>query len=114
MELRIIPRLDDVTLWSSAFCSLNSLVLVRFSFVELFDAGLISVCEGLIAHPAIKYLWVYSCKQTSESCEALTNLIHTVSYLKKLEVNKLSEPDTEPIKILKQTAEEYFIKTDIS
>ena len=69
-----------------------------------------SVCEGLIAHPTIKFLYVYSCKQTSGSCEALTNLIHTVSYLEKLIVDKLSEPGTEPIKILEQTAEEYSIR----
>ena len=111
IELRIVPQLDDVTLWSSTLCNLNSLVLLGFSFVKLFDTGLISVCEGLIAHPTIKCLYVYDCEQTSESCEALTNLIHTVSYLERLIVNNLSEPDTEPIKILKQTAWEYSIKT---
>ena len=112
IELWFIPQLDDVTLWSSTLCNLNSLVLLEFTFVELFDAGLISVCEGLIAHPTIKYLRAYKCKQTSESCEALTNLIHTVSYLEKLMVYNLSEPDTEPIKILKQTAKEYSIETN--
>ena len=112
IELRLIPQLDDVTLWSSTLCNLISLVILRFYYVELFDTGLISVCEGLIAHPTIKYLWVFYCEQTSESCEALTNLIHTVSYLETLRVTNLSEPDTEPIKILKQTAEEYSIKTE--
>ena len=112
IQLTRIPRLDDVTLWSSTLCNLNSLVLLRFSYVELFDTGLISVCEGLIAHPTIKYLYVSNCKQTSESCEALTNLIHTVSYLGTLVVNNLSRPDTEPIKILEQTAVEYSIWTD--
>ena len=114
IQLWFIPQLDDVTLWSSTLCNLNSLVLLEFSFVELFDTGLISVCEGLIAHPTIKYLYVYDCEQTSESCEALTNLIHTVSYLEKLTVNNLSEPDTEPIKILKQTAEEYSILIELT
>ena len=112
IELRHISQLDDVTLWSSALCNLNSLVTLEFYCVELLDAGLISVCEGLIAHSTIKYLCVFNCNQTSESCEALTNLIPTVSYLEKLRVNNLSKPDTEPIKILKQTAEEYSIKTD--
>ena len=112
IELSDILRLDDVTLWSSTLCNLNSLVLLQFIGVELFDTGLISVCEGLIAHPTIKYLWVSYCKQTSESCEVLTNLIHTVSYLERLIVDKLSRQDTEPIKILNQTAEEYSIKTD--
>ena len=110
IELRCIPQLDDVTLWSSTLCNLNSLVVLKFSYVELFDTGLISVCEGLIAHPTINHLYVRNCKQTSESCEALTNLIHTVPYLKVLIVYNLSRPDTEPIKILKQTAEEYSIK----
>ena len=118
IELSFIPQLDDVTLWSSTLCNLNSLVVLRFYFVELFDTGLISVCEGLIAHPTIKYLYVRYCKQTSESCEALTNLIHTVSYLETLEVDKLSRPDTEPIKIsnkllrsilLRQTLDELII-----
>ena len=112
IKLSFIPRLDDVTLWSSTLCKLNSLVVLEFFRVELFDTGLISVCEGLIAHPTIKYLFVSHCEQTSDSCEALTNLIHTVSYLEKLEVNNLSKPDTEPIKILKQTAEEYSIETN--
>ena len=111
IELMHIPPLDDVTLWSSTLCNLNSLIQLTFLIVELFDTGLISVCEGLIAHPTIKYLDVYNCEQTSESCEALTNLIHTVSYLKRLTVNNLSKPNTEPIKILKQTAKEYTIKT---
>ena len=110
--LMSIPQLDDVTLWSSTLCNLNSLVFLAFIRVELFDPGLISMCEGLIAHPTIKHLEVYNCKQTSESCEALTNLIHTVSYLETLRVNNLSEPDTEPIKILKLTAWEYSIKTN--
>ena len=111
IELEDIPQLDDVTLWSSTLCNLNSLVLLTFYYVELFDTGLISVCEGLIAHPTIKCLFVFECKQTSESCEALTNLIHTVSCLETLRVTNLSEPDTEPIEILKQTAEEYSIWT---
>ena len=114
IELSYTPQLDDVTLWSSTLCNLNSLVLLIFSFVELSDTGLISVCEGLIAHPTIKYLRVTSCEQASESCEALTNLIHTVSYLETLRVDNLSEPDPEPIKILKQTAEKYSIWTIIS
>ena len=112
IELKGIPQLDDVTLWSSTLCNLNSLVILIFIVVDLFDKGLISVCEGLIGHPTIKCLYVRTCEQTSESCEALTNLIHTVSYLERLTVDKLSEPDTEPIKILKQTAEEYSIKTN--
>ena len=111
IEQSIIPRLDDVTLWSSTLCNLNSLVILQFYSVDLFDTGLISVCEGLIAHPTIKDLDVSYCKQTSESCEALTNLIHTVSYLETLVVDNLSEPDTEPIQILEQTAQEYSIKT---
>ena len=114
LELRLISQLDDVTLWSSTLCNLNSLVVLEFFYVHLFDAGLISVCEGLIAHPTIKDLIVYCCKQTSESCEALTNLIHTVSYLENLRVTNLSEPDIEPIKILEQTAEEYSIKTNFN
>ena len=114
IELKYIRQLDDVTLWSSTLCNLNSLVQLKFLFVELYDKGLISVCEGLIAHPTIKYLEVFDCEQTSESCEALTNLIHTVSYLERLKVDNLSEPDTETIKLLKQTAEEFSIEADFT
>ena len=115
IELWSISQLDDVTLWSSTLCNLNSLVVLEFYSVKLFDTGMISVCEGLIAHPAIKHLLVYNCEQTSESCEALTNLIHTVSYLETLTVvDNVFEPDTEPFKILRQTAEEYSIKTNFS
>ena len=72
------------------------------------------MCERLIAHPTTKYLFVLRCEQTSESCEALTNLIHTSSYLEKLRVTDLSKKDTEPIEILEQTAKEYSIKTYFS
>ena len=114
IELILIPQLDDVTLWSSTLCRLKSLVQLSIIGVDLFDEGLISVCEGLVAHPTIKCLYVLDCEQTSKSCNALVNLIHTVSYLETLRVDNLSEPDTEPIKILKQTAEEYSIKTDFN
>ena len=112
LELSNIQLIDDVTQWTTTLPELNSLVQLKFIVVKLFDTGLISVCEGLIAHPTIRYLYVCHCEQTSESCEALTNLIHTVSYLERLIINKLSEPDPEPIKILEQTAEEYSIVTD--
>ena len=61
------------------------------------------MCQGLIAHPAIRCLRVDGCGQTSLSCEALINLIYTVSQLEVLGVNQLNEPDPEPYKLLRQT-----------
>ena len=101
---------DDVTLWSSTISKLKSLVELGFFIVSLLDRGLISVCEGLINHPAIRKLDVLSCNLSSLSCIPLIHLIPTVYQLETLNVSGLSKPEKEPIKLLRTTADEYCTK----
>ena len=105
---------NDVTHWSRAVNKMKSLVELELSFVSLYDTGLLSLCEGLIYHPAIRSLKLQYCKLTSLSCDPLTNLIPTVSQMETLAVNELSYPDGAPILLLKQTADEFSIAHDLS
>ena len=101
---------DDVTHWCSAVNKLKLLVELVFLTVTLCDTGLISLCQGLVYHPAIKSIRLYDCENTSLSCEALTHLIPTLSHLERLEVNKLSKPEGDPILLLRETADEHSIE----
>ena len=101
---------NDVTHWSRAVNKMKSLVQLEFFNVSLYDAGLLSLCEGLVYHPAIRCLKLEYCKLTSLSCDPLTNLIPTISQMEKLTVNELSEPDGAPFLQLKQTADEFSIE----
>ena len=103
---------NDVTHWSRAVNRMKSLIELEFSYVSLYDTGLLSLCEGLIYHPAIKSLHVEYCNLTSLSCDPLTHLIPTVSQMETLKVWGLSEPDGAPILLLKQTADEFSIEHD--
>ena len=47
---------NDVTHWSRAVNKMKSLVELEFWEVSLYDTGLLSLCEGLIYHPAIRSL----------------------------------------------------------
>ena len=104
---------DDVTLWCSTLHSLTSLLYLRISDVFLSDSGMLSLCRGLLFHPTIRYLWVYDCKLSSDSCQPLRNLIPTLTQLKYLKVDGLSGPETEPIKLLKLTADQYAIEHEL-
>ena len=104
---------DDVTLWCSTLHSLTSLLYLYFTRVSLSDSGMLSLCRGLLFHPNIIYLCVYDCKLSSDSCQPLRNLIPTLTQLKDLRVTGLSEPETEPIKLLKLTADQYAIEHDL-
>ena len=101
---------NDVTHWSRAVNKMKSLVELEFWHVSLYDTGLLSLCEGLIYHPAIRSIQLYSCNLTSLSCDPLTHLIPTVSQMETLTVWGLSEPDGAPILLLKQTADEFSIE----
>ena len=100
---------NDVTHWSRSVNKMKSLVELEFWHVSLYDTGLLSLCEGLIYHPAIRSLELYDCNLTSLSCDPLTNLIPTVSQMETLTVNDLSEPDGAPILLLMQTADEFSV-----
>ena len=101
---------NDVTHWSRAVNKMKSLVELEFWDVSLYDTGLLSLCEGLIYHPAIRSLLLYTCNLTSLSCDPLTHLIPTLSQMETLRVMGLSEPDGAPILLLKQTADEFSIE----
>ena len=102
--------INDVTHWSRAVNKMKSLVELGFQDVSLYDTGLLSICEGMIYHPAIRCLKLYYCNLTSLSCEPLTHLIPTVSQLETLTVEGLTRPDGTPVLLLKQTADEFSIK----
>ena len=101
---------NDVTHWSRAVNKMESLVQLEICSVSLYDTGVLSLCEGLIYHPAIRSLELGDCKLTSLSCDPLTHLIPTVSQMETLRVRGLSEPDGAPILLLKQTADEFSIE----
>ena len=101
---------NDVTHWSRAVNKMKSLVELEFYHVSLYDTGLLSLCEGLIYHPAIRSLELSACNLTSQSCEPLTHLIPTVSQMETLTVGGLFKPDGAPILLLKQTADEFSIE----
>ena len=100
---------SDTSQWTETLRCLQSLVYLYFNKVTLSDAGLLAVCQGLAKHRYIKSLEVVECGQTSESCEALMNLIPTTRQLEELDVDNLSQPDPVPITALKLVVEEYSI-----
>ena len=104
---------DDVTLWCSTLHSLTSLLYLDFYNVFLSDSGMLSLCRGLLFHPTIKYLRARNCELSSNSCLPLRNLIPTLTQLKYLRLNELSKPESEPIKLLKLTADQYAIEYDL-
>ena len=102
---------DDTFQWAHTLPCLTSLLYLRFYKVSLYNAGLLDVCQGLAKHRSIKELTIARCSQTSQSCEALTNLIPATRQLERLIVDNLSEPDPIPIEALRLVAEEYLIET---
>ena len=105
---------NDVTNWSRAVNKMKSLVELEFRLVSLHDTGLLSLCEGLIYHPAIRCLNLEDCDLTSLSCDPLTHLIPTVSQMETLSVEGLTKPDGAPILLLKQTADEFSIEHNLA
>ena len=101
---------DDVTHWSRAVNKMKSLFDLEFYEVSFYDTGLLSLCKGLIYHPSIRSLELISCELTSLSCDPLTHLIPTISQLETLTIDELSEPDGDPILLLKKTADEFGIE----
>ena len=98
----------DISQWTNTLRCLQSLIYLEFYKVTLSDAGMLAVCLGLAKHTSIRYLRVYECGQSSQSCEALTNLIPTLRQLETLRIRPL--PDPVPIKALRLAAKEYSIE----
>ena len=117
VELRLwnttLPT-NDVTHWSRAVYEIKTLNELEFWHVSLYDTGVLSLCEGLIYHPALGSLLLYDCNLTSLSCDPLTHLIPTVSQMETLTVDGLSKPDGDAILLLKETADEFSIEYDLA
>ena len=103
---------DDISYWDTAIPYLQSLVELALLAIPLRDTGLMSLCKSLNRHPTIRNLRIRKCELTSDSCEPIMMLIHTLPYLRllKLYVPELSLPDANPLQLLQQTAELFSVK----
>ena len=110
LKLRHILLQSSNANWYGTINKLKLLTELHFSYVFLYNEGFLSLCEGLVYHPAIKSITLENCTLSSKSCEPLMNLIPTTPCLEYLYFNKLSSPDREPILLLSQTADEYSIE----
>ena len=106
---------DDVTLFGAAVSRLRSLVYLDLYEVPLDDIVLLHLCIGLMYHPTIRCLGIWSCDLNSNCCKALTHLIPTLLQLTTLDMrfNNLSTPDPEPVLLLTRTTKLYSVTLDI-
>ena len=107
---------DDISCWDTAIPYLQSLVELGLIIIPLQDTGLMELCKSLYKHPAIRSLQIHYCELTSDSCEPIMMLIHTLPYLRLLKLCKpeLSLPDASPLQLLQQTAELFSVKVALS
>ena len=107
---------DDISCWDTAIPYLQSLVKLSLAIIPLQDTGLMELCKSLYKHPAIRSLQIEECELTSDSCEPIMMLIHTLPYLRLLKLCKpeLSLPDASPLQLLQQTTELFSVKVDLS
>ena len=105
---------DDIIYWDTAIPYLQSLVELCLAVIPLQDTGLMTLCKSLNRHPAIRSLRIDECELTSNSCEPIEMLIHTLPYLRLLKLYKpeLSLPDANPLQLLQQTAELFSVKVE--
>ena len=105
---------DDISYWNTAILDLQSLVELCLVAIPLLDTGLMTLFKSLNRHPAIRSFMVCRCKSTSNSCEPIEMLIHTLPYLRLLRLHKpeLSLPDANPLQLLQQTAELFSVKVE--
>ena len=105
---------DDISYWDTAILYLQSLVQLCLIAIPLQDTGLMTLCKSLNRHPAIRSLRIDDCELTSNSCEPIEMLIHTLPYLRLLKLYKpeLSLPDANPLLLLQQTAELFSVKVE--
>ena len=84
--------------------------------VPLQDTGLMTLCKSMNRHPAIRSLGIDECELTSDSCEPITMLIHTLPNLRLLMLcePELSLPDANSLRLLQQTAELFSVKVEMS
>ena len=105
---------DDISYWDTAILYLQSLVQLYLAAIPLQNTGLMILCKSLNRHPAIRSLMISRCVLTSNSCEPIEMLIHTLPYLRLLKLHKpeLSLPDANPLQLLQQTAELFSVKVE--
>ena len=105
---------DDIGYWDTAILYLQSLVELFLSVIPLRDTGLMTLIKSLNRHPAIRSLRFSKCKLTSDSCEPIMMLIHTLPYLRllKLYEPELSLPDSNPLQLLQHTAQLFSVKLE--
>ena len=105
---------DDIGYWHTAILYLQSLVELFLSGIPLRDTGLMTLIKSLNRHPAIRSLIFSKCKLTSDSCEPIMMLIHTLPYLRllKLYEPELSLPDANPLQLLQHTAQLFSVKLE--
>ena len=103
---------DDISYWDTAILYLQSLVELSITDIPLQNTGLMTLCKSLNRHPAIRNLMIDECELTSNSCEPIEMLIHTLPYLRLLRLHKpeLSLHDANPLQLLQQTAELFSVK----
>ena len=104
-------RDDDSTLWGRMMTTCRCLVYLYISSIPLSDPALLSLSGGLIHHRSIRCILLRNCKLNANACKILTQLIPTVTLLKKLDIsyNKLSKLNPHHMKVLKQTAKLYSL-----
>ena len=118
VSLKLINSLfpsDDISYWDTAILYLQSLVELCLIAIPLQDTGLMTLCKSMNRHPAIRSLRIDLCELTSDSCEPIMMLIHTLPYLRLLELYEpeLSLPDANPLQLLQQTAELFSVKVEL-
>ena len=103
---------DDISYWFTAIRYLQSLAVLFLYGIPLEDTGLMILCQSLTRHPAIRRLMLSKCSLTSVSCEPISMLIHTLPYLRQLQLDKpdLSQPDSNPLPNLIRTAELFSVE----
>ena len=103
---------DDISYWGTAILYLQSLVELFLAGIPLQDTGLMTLCKSMNRHPAIRSLRIDLCELTSDSCEPIMMLIHTLPYLRLLMLYEpeLSLPDANSLQLLQQTAELFSVK----
>ena len=106
---------DDISYWDTAILYLQSLVELGLLGMPLQDTGLMTLCKSMNRHPAIRSLRIDECELTSDSCEPITMLIHTLPYLRLLKLHEpeLSLPDANSLQLLQQTAELFSVKVEL-
>ena len=107
---------DDISNWDTAILYLQSLVELCLVAIPLQDTGLMTLCKSMNRHPAIRNLRIDECELTSDSCEPIMMLIHSLPYLRLLELYEpeLSLPDADSLQLLQQTAELFSVKVELS